>query len=296
MKHILLTALFAVAHACDVDAQELGPAPTPLVADVFLHAGMLGQQERGLTPSEMLTLAPGSRLLDRDFSSFGFTTDDQYQGHGTLDMGIGLNLFRKHPGAAMQCAQLRLGVSYSDGLLPHAAYFKENTAPYDTLVSTSTGIAYPLDTTRREHVTLEQTSQRIGLDVSLIFRSREFGRFSFYGGAGLSAGLTFNARTTVFHSAYTVIDGHYPVPYPPDLDHNTVYEEERFHQDGAAWAAIYLPIGANLVLGRTNSFWKHVNLFTECRFALRFDGVPELDSYTTLGIQSSFGLRVTLAP
>ena len=289
---LLLLPAFPSTHAM-AQALENDTTTTPFISEVFLFGGGMGQRQRHLAKDELSLLAPGSSLLDRDFTGYDYSGTDFGPASGLFTLGVGLNLFRHSTNATLRRSPLRIGFSFAEGSSLSSVYRRSVSAPYDTLVSTTTGEVFTYDTTHYSYYFVHQNSQRFGLDAALLFRSRDFGRFSFYGGPGIELGVVFNARTTVEHVEGVDVRG----PYAHDLFENAGHStdaQEEYDNGGSAYAAFHLTIGCDYRMGTRSIFWRHVHVFSELSPMLRVDGYPGLDKRISNTFRSTFGLRVTL--
>ena len=282
----VLFLLLSVASSAT--AQEAAPST---LSAVHLASGGFSGGNAALYRQEIARLTPGSALLadgllDHDFDS------DPYAGEGSglFEVGVGLRPFRK---ADRSGPELCLGILYA-GRTELTGYFTRITrTPYDTLTSSQTGEVFYIDSVRRSTYAVEYSAERFGLNASLTWRTK--GRWSIYGGVGLAGGLLMNARTDVYHSLYDSVDGPAVGPWDgPDGRSVPGGASESFRNGTGWWVSVYAPIGLDFRIARKGELWGRLYLYTELRPQLVFQGLPELGTGTSFGMQNILGLRFAL--
>lgn len=284
---VALLALWAIGST--VYAQAPGTSST--WGSVYVSGGSFVVADAPLFRNDMRLLAPGSSLLEQDLSGYKFTNDRYEVGTGCFEATIGLQPFKREVGSG---PELRLGVSYAGLVNQRAALRRTTRLPYDTLTSSQTGQQSFVDSVYRDNIRLDHHAERIGVNASLTWRTH--GRWSVYGGFGIAGGPVLNARTELRRNATSGVE-------PRSSSDNDGYfgyysyaadDVETFRNGAGWWVSTYLPLGLDLQIARSGTFFSRLHLFYEVRPQMVFHGSAELGSTTSFGAQSLFGLRLKL--
>lgn len=265
-------------------------------SDVYISAGMNWSQPSG-SLSDFQKLAPNSAILNNDFS--GFTSSDYYyysghQAEGRASFLVGIDFKNKETGEFGGTPQLRVGLTYSSGVSLSYNLWNETRTTYDTLTSSRTGNKAYVDSIYSESYAMDYSTENLMLDVSLVFKTNPDARWSLYGGIGVAAGLSFNARTFVSEYQYSSISNqgqYYDKYYNDNYDGNDEYES--FRNENTFLLTGYIPLGVDFRIGKKSEFWKRTHLFFELRPAINYSHIPELGNYVQGSLQHSFGIRIT---
>ncbi len=278
---------------CLVTAAAIAQAPdSSRWGSVYVAGGAYLVADQPLFRGDLDKLTPGSTLLGQDLDDHTFTNDHYYTGTGSFEISLGLQPWKHQD---REGPELRLGVTYGGGISQSAFLQRTVRTPYDTLTSSQTGEQVFVDSVHESKYWIHRTSERFGMNASMIWRTRA--RWSFFGGGGFAGGLSMNARTTVQHDVVEGIDGpgsnyesgHYSYGYSGNATN-----EELFRNGTGWWLALYTPIGLDFQLARRSTFWNRLHLYYELRPQIIVQNAPELSTYTDFGIQSLFGVRLKL--
>lgn len=277
----------ALAVGIPAAAQEVPSSPW---STGYLAGGGFFAGNEALFRQDVALLTPGSALLAGGLPDHDYDSDPYLEeGAGLFEAGIGLLPFRK---ADRNGPELRLGFLYA-GRNQLSGYFSRTTrTPYDTLTSSQTGEVYYIDSVHRSTYAVEYSAERFGLNASLTWRTN--GRWSIYGGVGLAGGLLMNARTDVYRSIFDSVDGPSPGPGDGFYGRYNSGASESFRNGSGWWVSLYAPIGLDFRIARKGELWGRLYLYTELRPQLVFQGMPELGTGTSFGIQNILGLRFAL--
>lgn len=296
--HIALALSFPVAGGSH--AQE-PPPRAPLFADCGFGFGF--QLERGawLSNEDWRLLLPASSLLRDDLpqrggDAWGPGVGPRFnQGPGSVG-GLGLvtaqaslALHRdKAPGRYDN--RLRFGILFGGDERSEGYWSRTESAPYDTLVSLSTGEQFVLDSSWMESYSATHTRSRVLIEGTYIAQRITASRFSWYVGIGLQLGIATDGRAEVSRSVSRYRDR-------PDGNRDYEYEllgSERFHTGSAACLGAHGLFGIDLRLGNKSPFWSALHLYMEARPAIMASALPGLPASASGAWQSLFGLRVDL--
>jgi hypothetical protein len=241
-------------------------------------------------------LAPQSQLLNNDFPGFSIRPPYTYRvSNYAYSMMLGLQFANKEKTGYRPVPVLRIGFSYFNGQSLSNSMYKDDRYPYDTFTSSQTGQQIFIDSTSSEHYGMYYTYDQLRLDVSMKFRTNPKRRFSFYAGIGFTAGVVFNAQTTINYyksSNITTQNHNYYIPgtFAPS---NSFSQSENFYNKTGFGYSAYFMLGVDFRLGN-KGIWKYTHLFYEMRYGIMNTDIPEINAnYTKTYMRHSFGLRIT---
>lgn len=285
----LLRSLFVVITAASAFfsvAQETG---TRSVAwgSAYLMSGSSLLDEQPIAIGDYRALMPDSKLLSEDLRSFFRERGERGStAMQAVSLMVGYHPFARDKGNG---PELRLGVQTAQGAVGELAYTRDLRFPVDTLVSTSTGLTYIVDSVERVRYDLRHAYVRIGVDASLIFRTAGRSRWSLYGGVGMGLGMRLDTRTYVEREIERFVD----FPDHPRSAKERIMDEEVVRSGSAIWFSIVVPVGFSFRLARREGFLNHFDLFLEGRSGTLFQGSSVL-GISSFGTQLLSGLRVRM--
>ncbi|MBI3503021.1 MAG: hypothetical protein HY063_14620 [Bacteroidetes bacterium] len=220
------------------------------------------------------TLSSNSVLLQNNFSNYNSYEYANTIYSGTyLSLSSGIKFRNKDKTAYKKNTELRIGLD----CFTTFPLFHELSTPHDTTKNinhndTSYSMAY--------------FSRNIRLNGSLIYRTNPARHFSFYTGAGITAGISINK---------TVIDKQ--IIYD-DTSYDSVSEKQEIWRNKNSFGgSFFIPMGVDWRMGNKRNFWKHSHLFYEVRVGANVSSIPELNRTTvSMSWQNLFGARVSLMP
>lgn len=279
-------------------AQEKDFVKKIKVSDVSIQTGGLYLKSQMGTLNDFKNLAPKSSILQNDLSGYNAYNDDISEGNGAFAVNLGIQFRNKQGSGYKANPQLRLGFIYFKSTPLSATYYHENRQPYDTLTSSQTGQTYYIDSVSMNYYSMYYSSQQFRLEGSLIFRTNPEARWSLYAGIGLSAGVSLNANTDIYHSQYSypqmadVSGNYYGSPYYPYYNNENDYYTETFRNKMNFGMSLSVPLGVDFRMANKSEFWRRLHLFYEIKPMLDITSIPEIRTIVNSGLQSSFGLRV----
>ncbi|MFY9309087.1 MAG: hypothetical protein WAQ28_08595 [Bacteroidia bacterium] len=265
------------------------------VTDASIMGGFMNMEASvygSLTDFQLLN--PQSLILNENMD--GYSSGYGYGGYtydfrlGALNSGLfGANLGLSFKEKPKSLTQIRVGVAVS-GTSVSNFISRTDRSPYDTLTSSQTGQTIYQDSITYHSYSMEYRARQLKLDVSLIYRMYPSARWSMYGGIGLQAGTSLSAYSDINYNEYVVIEGQ---------ESNGSYDasvrrSERFKNKNVQEFVAYIPVGVDFRLGKRKEFLKQIHLFTEIRPYVSVLNIPELGSFSGLGMQQVLGLRVTI--
>ena len=292
MLHRLLALPALLTAALPVVAQMPDSTNAPVVAYGQAAIGGLGSTFTPLTLTELRGITDNSRILGQDLSGHQEQLLVQSYGSVSIAMDLGLVLGRVKADGRRHGPELRLGYVFVPGVTTSTSWSRTDRAVYDTLTSVVTGQAYAVDSVRTSTLTAGLQASLIAFDASLLFRTRNTNRITFFGGIGVLGGAAFNSEITVeerIDRSLESASGYGELAYQELTDET---RSERYAQGDGAWYGGYIPLGIDLRLGRKRGFWRMVHLYHELRPMVTFWDLPGVDVRSGVGMQGLFNLRI----
>jgi len=266
------------------------PAPTTgFWGSVYVASGGSSIDDRELLISDFRKLLGGTEFSEEDLAAY---RQNRYSWGGSgrsraVVLGVGIHPFRNDERSG---PELRMGFTYVGGTAGRLGYDRTERYVVDTLMSSSSGITYFVDSTFSSRYDMGHDAERFGLDASLIFRSSGRSRWSIYGGVGLGVGARFNARTWVNKAEEGVVN--YPGTSARFELLDTRYEQ--VDNSGGVWVAFNAPLGFGFRLSKRSNLLGRMDLYIEGRPGMLVQSSTEFGTITSFGSQSLFGLRFRL--
>lgn len=240
-------------------------------------------------------LAPDSKLLQHDFTGYNsYGGNNGITSSGRISFMLGFDFNKNEDNSKGLSPQLRIGLTYTNGIALYSSFSKDERFPYDTLTSSRTGNQTFVDSVSYDSYDMNYHSDNIMLDVSLLFKTNPEARWSFYSGIGLMGGMAINATTTIYHYEDSYIqnqgNNYYHGSY---LDDNYTDEFETIRNDNSFLVSGYIPMGVDFRLGNKRELWKRTHLFFELRPSLNVNYIPEIGTLTQGSVHHGIGIRIT---
>ena len=295
IRSLLTISVISAATLCSAQVVEEPKPGIIYVQDVTITSGFGFGRSAMLQMSEFEKLMPSSMLLQEDMSGFQAAFFSYLETKGNFGVLVGMQLRDKSGIAYRRNPILRAGFQYGSGVYFSAGKYKESTTVIDTLISQQTGHMYFVDSINTRSYSASYSSQQIRLDVSLLYGTNSESRWSLYGGLGLTAGMSLQAKTEISYGEYSaqrvsVGLGYSNVRYSNQrqIDYRT---ELVSNKSNLAFCG-YVPLGVDFRIGKKRPFWKQVHLIYELRPALTVTNIPELGVYPEAQLLQQFGLKV----
>ena len=257
------------------------------ITDVYLMSGSNYMSTNIENVSVFQQMAPNSSILAQDMSQFESMPFFPKMGtspNKSSSLLLGLS-FAEKPHQS-----LRLGFNHSMGTYALTNYSRTTFTPYDTLTSSQTGEQIFIDSMSTTSINGTAFSEYLGLEGSLLFRSSNEARWSFFGGVGLSLRFCFNNRVNVTESTYEGVSGEYSYS---NYNYGNNWKTENFKGYGYLSTSIFFPLGIDLRIGKNRDFWKIAHLFMELRPNLTIASIPDYTTVISPSMVGNFGLRIT---
>jgi hypothetical protein len=267
------------------------------INDYYVQAGNCGTPFLYGSLPDFQLLAPNSVLLNKYSSTFPTSNNYYFQdGYNSMfSVLLGFKFSDQQKTHYKKNIQLRLGITYySNSVLSYGLNSRE-TIPFDTLTSTQTGATLFIDSVISRSLEMSYETEQLRIDASLIFRSNPEARWSIYSGIGVTAGMSFNAKTYIFYSKTEQIESQEPYHYSNNYNYNNGISESEMitNKNNFAFSA-FIPLGIDFRIGKKRDFWKRIHLFYEIRPTLNILFIPELGTMTNTFAQQGLGIRIAL--
>lgn len=264
------------------------------ISEFHLQNGFLMNSMIRGSLNDFNALAPSSSLLKNDFSDFNESNEIGQISNSYQAMYLGLRFNNREKNNFLDNPVLRLGINYASSNSLSAHYSQEKRTPYDTLVSSQTGESFYVDSVHLKNYHMSQNMQQLRIDAALIFQTDPNFRFSFFAGIGISAGMSLKSEIEINYDESNTVESYGEInSHSYDMHDDYSSKREIYTTKNITGATAYVPFGINLRLGKKREFWKHVNLYMESRAALNITSIPELRTFTTVGLSNALGLKIT---
>lgn len=231
-------------------------------------------------------LAPKSEILAQDIEAGNESSFYLYTSSGpAFSAGAYFSVKNKEGKWSKYHPQVRIGISYANQTLLSNSFSKSEYFRVDTLTSNNSGQVFFVDSVKTDYHSMEYYREQLYVDAAFLVSSNPNNLLKFYGGLGISLGLTFNSTTFLYNNRGSYLDASVSLGnnyYYPDRGE---YSEEIFLNKESFTALISLPIGLESKLSRRENNWAKCRVFFEGRPSLSYVSIPELASrFTTAGI------------
>lgn len=290
MKTLLIFSLFFSAYA--VHAQDsLKPVKKIRVNDVCAQLSIANELNMLTNIDEFRKMFPGSELMKADLSLYTHETRPS----STLNTGLvffagtSFKFANKTKTAYRKNVRLRAGISFNSFEL-YAQYRKVTIKPFDSI--------YPsiaIDSINQRDYSLGYNGKQIRADISFLWSSnQEKRRLSVYTGLGASGGISLLSTGFVSYNVYRDLQFRDKEPMNAYNARTTETTFETFKGVSSYGFSAYVPLGADLRLGKTRNFWKRAHIYYELKPMCSLLIIPGTKTFSNFGIQHGWGLRFTV--
>jgi len=284
---LLTMPVFSNAQFIQDETNEL---PRLRLGSASVAIGAATDPTPSLNLQEFNMLATNSVLLQNDFSGFS-KYDHFYNNSGVaFSVLVGIDFLDKDKTTYDKGLQLRIGINYLGGLRANQSMQRTDRFSTDTLESTQSGQVIFIDSTHYQDYTMSYSHDQLQLDLSLVYSTRTKSFLSLYAGIGVSAGVSVVSQTRISYESrfddsrrYNDFGGYRDVS---SATNEQFYNQPNFSVSG------YIPLGAELRLGRNRALWNQLKLFTEMRPGISYFHLSDLNhSRATPWYQQTIGIR-----
>jgi hypothetical protein len=203
--------------------------------------------------------------------------------------GVNIELFMKQNKKSMSF--LRVGINSFTEVISVENFNVEKSHIYDTIVSANNEIYY-FDSVTIKKSAISFSSQQIRLNANYIFRINPVKRWSYFGGFGFSAGMSYKSTTNIssitsFGAAQTLGTNSYQYP-------NVITPGETIVTKPTYGFIINSPVGVDFRIGNRNKLLKRLHLHYELRPSYNLITIARQGFITNLNMQHGVGVRYVL--
>lgn len=292
MKFNLLLLSITLAGTATAQMAD-SPAPKLRLVELGASAGVGPSVFNPFGFYSLDAFAPGSAIL-ADSSKW----PNNRMGFGNYDSQ--LNFWGGFTLRAKANPLLRLGFTYSSGQPWSRSAYRETSFTYDTLQSASSPMVVYADSVSITQAGVLLQSNHLQLDASLLWHSKNKGRFGLFAGIGSRFGLSLRATTTVWYSKWDYrhfrVDGE-PQNLSRFYQGVSANETESYRNQQQWLGSIYLPMGISMRLGNNGrGNWREsTQLFIQFSPTISTLYAPETGWMTRNLLFSQAGLRLRLS-
>lgn len=267
------------------------------INDYYIHVGGFTSPYLKGSLADFQLLVPNSVLLNKYSTTFPVSNSFSFQdcSNSTFSVLLGFKFSDKQKTHYNNNIQLRVGITYNSSTLLSYGMNSSEKIPIDTLTSSQTGETVFIDSVISRTLEMNYNSEQLRIDGSLIFRTNPDARWSLYSGIGLTAGMSFNAKTYLFYSKSEQIQSREPYHYN---NYNNYYdgtsESEVITNNSNFGFSAYIPLGIDFRIGKNREFWKRIHLFYEIRPNINITYIPNLKTITNSSVHQGIGLKISL--
>jgi hypothetical protein len=250
------------------------------------------------TLEEFLPLAGGSALLkNQSFDDYDYSGGfGPYPGRSNAP-SVSAS-FVATPGSHEdgRGAILRTGLRFQAGNSRSLEVTRRVSGIPDTLYSIQGGYFGTIETYEFDNYRLTYGSNRLLLDLSVLYSTGSRYRIRFYGGAGVAAGFSLSSRATIEHrnGKYNILKTRRDeTHYSHYLYVNEELHREEINAPRNTGGSLFLPAGLSLYPGKKGGARERVHLFFEIQPGIHLTRIKGHSSYFSSGIEQRVGIQLS---
>ncbi|MCF6171285.1 MAG: hypothetical protein L3J31_03975 [Bacteroidales bacterium] len=293
MKKITITfALFtlvSLAYAQDTQQNQTGWKINSFglgfgFSGVFVPATISGYEDlKNSSGNPELFVDPSQYDTFNNYSDFG--------GNVSPKIYIGITPYSKKKGTYRTNRELRIGIGSNFGVRRYFDFYQSESFVVDTFQSVNGNPDIYADSVAQHAASYSENFFDLNVGISYLFKTDAAKRVHLYAGLGAEYGITLSYFVTVeqyeSHSLSYYEQGKKPdeesAPYYYyyyGSEYNSTYSSQKTNMKNAAhFVRTFIPMGINFRISNNNSFFKHVNIFSELSPGVEFQIVPNDQTY-----------------
>lgn len=292
MKRIIFVSLL-FAFVCSAHAQMFIPTVKKIrLSYISFDAGKHSERFLDyLSMDELKKLAPNSNFLNHDFTNYytgDWNNDDKNR---SFSLQAGVKILNKKS-KEFRNMTMQLGCSYYSEIYFRNNIYSDSEFVYDSTVSAGQTTYYDSLISRGYDAKFQYGQLRI--DGSLLFNYKPMSQVSFFGGIGLSFGISTHPYMVV-HSDYSWYN---EIIYPNgqtatvnNYTSNGLIHTEINSVKSNYTTCLFLPLGIDIKLGMQNNFFKHLHVFAEARPGIAMTIFPKVVTLKYKCLQDGVGIK-----
>ncbi len=215
------------------------------------------------------------------------------QGNGSFRVNIGLTPYAKKRSAYRTNHELRFGIGGDFGSRGYYDFYKRESVTIDTFQSTSGNPDIYVDSVYNEGYTYDQRFFSLNFSISYLFKTDVKKRVFLYTGVGAEYGISLqnyveveNIKTSTYYLYNSAGLPDYGSGYYPVAAYNSyggsyisASEDNTDMIKATHFVRVTVPMGVNFRFSNNNSFFKHLNIYTELNPGVEFQIVANDKTY-----------------
>lgn len=272
---------------------------------VEISGGINVYRDYSLSLEEMKMIAPGSELINGDYSSFEesnlyFTTTTT---NSFFSAKAQFLPYSKKKKSSSQYTTFHIGFTYGNVQLQGPSYTKNKNYRFDTLVA-SNGTNYYVDSVSNDYAIFNWSEKLFGLDVGQTFHTNDSRIFSCWIGYGIQLAMGLDTRFNAYSysSDYTHISGNYnpntnttTTYFTSDPSHTSQVKNESIRTKNVFVPRLYFPVGFQFRFSRKENPWNKLAFTVETRVNMDVQPVPNSVTLTRFSLNQAVGLKYYFA-
>lgn len=263
---------------------------------IFRYTNYFDFYHKRIDLEDFQKFSPNSVNMPNELPVFFPSRVTGIQEHNSIVIASNFDFIRKGKSKLFANRSLRAGLFYNNQSFLGSGYGVQVRSPYGAAILNSTGVLIPIELVEEYRYIFRYLSRQLGLDASLIFKSRPEKRFVFYSGIGLTAAKSISATTSVYYSYYSRLDYKSEDDlfknYRPEVDRYSETEESK--ANGNASFAAYIPLGLDFTIGKRNKWLRRAHLFYEIRGSYYTVIVGNYGAENSTLLSTGLGFRYSL--
>ena len=252
------------------------------ITDFYFQTGTNFQPYTSGRIQQFGKLVPNSQILNL-LPTFPMTLSVGYNNNIPISLIAGFKLRNKKKTGYKERTELRIGFDYYSSYILGSAYGNYKKTTYDTIANLY-GQPTPVDSTESTRCVISYSSIRLRFNGSMIYRTELEGRWSFFSGYGIAAGININHTDLYYQNRIGDGLGNY----------SDTALQEHFRNKNNFGFSVFAPAGFDFRMGNERVFWKSIHLFYEFRLGADYSFIPELKkTIISPYFQNRFGVRVS---
>ncbi len=215
---------------------------------------------------------------------------------------IGITPYSKELGKLNHNRELRLGIGMNTGTRRSYSFNNKETIVVDTFYSNNGNPNIYLEQVNAEDYYYNEEYTELNFNIAYLFKTDAQKRLHLYFGFGAEYGFTLQSVVEVYQSEtswenYLTPDNNYNSNYYCSSSMGREYEgkSDRTNINGTShYIRVYVPLGINFRFSNNNSFFKHLNIYSELNPGIEIQMAPKSNLYTNPYLGFAFiGLKYT---
>ncbi|MCF6341926.1 MAG: hypothetical protein L3J31_03885 [Bacteroidales bacterium] len=282
-----LLMLASLMHAQDAQQSQTGWKITSFGASfgfsgVFVPATISGYDNLKNSVED-----PGLFIDPSGYNTYDYYSD--FGGNVSPKIYIGITPYSKKKGAYRTNRELRLGIGSNFGMRRYFDFYKSESIAVDTFQSVNGNPDIYADSVIQRFASYYENFFDLNFSISYLFKTDAARRVHLYAGVGAEYGITlsyfvsvdqYETRSLNYYEKGDKPDEDSGPYYYYGTDYTSSYSSQKTNMKNAAqFVRAFIPMGINFRISNNNSFFKHVNIFSEFSPGVEFQIVPNDQTY-----------------